>query len=48
MRVVQLTIMAPPEVLHLPETERPQPKPGQILIEGRAVGMNPADGNEQD
>lgn len=43
MRAVQFDDYGPPEVLHLAETERPQPKPGQVLIEVQAIGVNPAD-----
>jgi NADPH:quinone reductase len=43
MRVMQFDQQGPPEVLHLAEMERPRPGPGEVLIEARAIGTNPAD-----
>ncbi|MFJ2955559.1 NADP-dependent oxidoreductase [Streptomyces sp. NPDC087270] len=43
MRAVQIDEFGGPEVLRFVETETPVPGPGQVLIEVRACGTNPAD-----
>ena len=43
MRAVQIDEFGGPEVLRFVETDAPVPGPGQILVEVRACGVNPAD-----
>jgi NADPH2:quinone reductase len=40
MRAIRLERTGGPEVLELVEIERPEPKPGQILIRHEAIGVN--------
>jgi NADPH2:quinone reductase len=42
-RVVVATALGGPEVLKIVETERPAPGPGEVLVEVRAIGVNPVD-----
>jgi NADPH2:quinone reductase len=43
MRAIQMTEFGGPEVLKLVELPRPQPRPGEVLIEVRRAGLNFAD-----
>jgi NADPH:quinone reductase-like Zn-dependent oxidoreductase len=43
MRAVSFQAHGGPEVLHVGERPRPEPKPDQILIEVHAAGVNPRD-----
>lgn len=44
MRAVVMRRYGGPEVLELVDWPRPEPKPGELLIEVRAAAVNPADG----
>jgi NADPH:quinone reductase-like Zn-dependent oxidoreductase len=44
MKAVLMPEHGGPEVLRLAEVERPTPRPGEVLIEMRAAGLNPVDG----
>ncbi|MEV0092368.1 NADP-dependent oxidoreductase [Streptomyces sp. NPDC050738] len=43
MRAISQNSAGGPEVLHLVETDRPVPGPGEILVRVQAAGINPAD-----
>lgn len=43
MRAVSQDALGGPEVLHIVETERPEPGIGQILVRVHAAGVNPVD-----
>lgn len=43
MRAVSQNELGGPEVLHIIETERPEPAMGQILVRVHAAGVNPVD-----
>jgi NADPH:quinone reductase-like Zn-dependent oxidoreductase len=43
MRAINQEVLGGPEVLHLVETEVPEPGPGEVLVRVRAAGVNPAD-----
>jgi len=43
MRKILVRSFGGPEVLELVEADRPTPGPGQVLVEVRAIGVNPAD-----
>ena len=43
MRAVSQYAYGGPEVLEVVETDRPTPRPGEVLVRVRAAGVNPAD-----
>jgi NADPH:quinone reductase-like Zn-dependent oxidoreductase len=43
-RVVVATALGGPEVLNVVDTDLPVPGPGEVLVEVRAIGVNPVDG----
>ncbi|MFD1046121.1 zinc-binding alcohol dehydrogenase family protein, partial [Kibdelosporangium lantanae] len=43
MRKILVRGFGGPEVLELVDADRPVPGPGQVLVEVRAIGVNPAD-----
>ncbi|MFJ5726568.1 NADP-dependent oxidoreductase [Streptomyces paradoxus] len=43
MRAISQDVLGGPEVLKEVETERPVPKPNQVLVRVRAAGVNPTD-----
>ncbi|MFC8143385.1 NADP-dependent oxidoreductase [Streptomyces paradoxus] len=43
MRAISQDVLGGPEVLREVETERPAPKPNQVLVRVRAAGVNPTD-----
>ena len=43
MRVMQFDKYGPPEVFYAADVDRPQPGAGEVLIELKAIGTNPAD-----
>ena len=43
MRVMQFDHYGPPDVFYSADVERPQPGAGEVLIEIKAIGANPAD-----
>jgi len=43
MRAMRIDKYGPPEAFYSAEVERPNPGPGEVLIEIKAVGTNPAD-----
>jgi NADPH:quinone reductase-like Zn-dependent oxidoreductase len=43
MRAINQEVLGGPEVLHLVETETPEPGPSEVLVRVRAAGVNPAD-----
>lgn len=43
MKAIRVAEHGGPEVLKVVEVERPKPGPGQLLIEVRAIGVNPVD-----
>ena len=43
MRAISQDVLGGPEVLKEVETERPAPKPNQVLVRVRAAGVNPTD-----
>ncbi|HLL35188.1 MAG TPA: NADP-dependent oxidoreductase [Streptomyces sp.] len=43
MRAVSQDVLGGPEVLKIVETERPAPRPNEVLVRVRAAGVNPTD-----
>lgn len=43
MRVIGQDVLGGPEVLKQTETERPSPRPNEVLVRVRAAGVNPTD-----
>ena len=43
MRAVSQRAYGGPEVLEVVEVDRPTPRPGEVLVQVRAAGVNPAD-----
>ncbi|ELY66513.1 NADPH:quinone reductase [Natronococcus jeotgali] len=43
MRAVRLSEHGEPDVLHVEEIDRPEPGPGELLVEVEAAGVNPVD-----
>ncbi|NKE36633.1 NADPH:quinone reductase [Natronococcus sp. JC468] len=43
MRAVRLSEHGGPDVLHVEEIDRPEPGPGELLVEVEAAGVNPVD-----
>lgn len=43
MRAVSQDVLGGPEVLKILETERPAPRPNEVLVRVRAAGVNPTD-----